>query len=65
MGEAVKVSKNKEGKLIDYSYCDVWKFTDGKMAKLKAFVIEEIKNELKNLQTHWRGENNLGELMFF
>jgi ketosteroid isomerase-like protein len=36
--------KNKEGKSIDYSYCDVWKFTDGKMAKLKAFVIEEIKN---------------------
>lgn len=31
--------KNKDGKLIDYSYCDVWKFNDGKMAKLKAFVI--------------------------
>jgi uncharacterized protein len=32
--------KNEEGKMIDYLYCDVWKFRDGKMAELKAFVIE-------------------------
>lgn len=24
----------------DYSYCDVWRFQDGKLAELKAFVIE-------------------------
>lgn len=33
--------KNKDGKSIDYSYCDVWRFQDGEMAELKAFVIEK------------------------
>ncbi|WP_228456971.1 nuclear transport factor 2 family protein [Chryseobacterium sp. LAM-KRS1] len=33
--------KNKEGRAVDYSYCDVWRFRDGKMAELKAFVIEK------------------------
>lgn len=32
--------KNEDGKTVDYSYCDVWRFRDGKMAELKAFVIE-------------------------
>jgi len=32
--------KNEHGRMIDYSYCDVWRFRDGKMAELKAFVIE-------------------------
>jgi ketosteroid isomerase-like protein len=32
--------KNKDGQTIDYDYCDVWRFSDGKMAELKAFVIE-------------------------
>ncbi|WP_276481540.1 nuclear transport factor 2 family protein [Paraflavitalea pollutisoli] len=32
--------KNGEGKMITYDYCDVWQFRDGKMASLKAFVIE-------------------------
>jgi ketosteroid isomerase-like protein len=32
--------KDDGGKVIDYSYCDVWRFRDGKMAGLKAFVIE-------------------------
>lgn len=32
--------KNEAGRMVDYSYCDVWKFRDGKMAELKAFVIE-------------------------
>ena len=32
--------KDKNGKPVDYSYCDVWQFRDGKMAELKAFVIE-------------------------
>ena len=31
--------KDKEGTMVDYSYCDVWLFRDGKMAGLKAFVI--------------------------
>jgi len=33
--------KDEDGKTIDYSYCDVWRFRDGKMAELKAFVIED------------------------
>ncbi|WEK33887.1 MAG: nuclear transport factor 2 family protein [Candidatus Pseudobacter hemicellulosilyticus] len=32
--------KNEAGKMIDYAYCDVWRFREGKMAELKAFVIE-------------------------
>src|SRR5688500_9044350 len=32
--------KNEQGKMVNYSYCDVWRFSDGKMAELKAFVIE-------------------------
>jgi ketosteroid isomerase-like protein len=32
--------KDESGKTINYSYCDVWRFRDGKMADLKAFVIE-------------------------
>ncbi|RYD86526.1 MAG: nuclear transport factor 2 family protein [Sphingobacteriales bacterium] len=31
--------KEDSGKTIDYSYCDIWRFRDGKMAELKAFVI--------------------------
>ncbi|MBB1286791.1 nuclear transport factor 2 family protein [Flavisolibacter sp. BT320] len=32
--------KNEQSKMVNYSYCDVWRFRDGKMAELKAFVIE-------------------------
>ena len=32
--------KGEDGKMVDYSYCDVWRFHDGKLAELKAFVIE-------------------------
>ena len=32
--------KDKDGKSTHYSYCDVWRFHDGKMAELKAFVIK-------------------------
>lgn len=32
--------KDKNGKIVHYSYCDVWRFREGKMAELKAFVIE-------------------------
>lgn len=31
---------NEEGIMVDYYYCDVWRFHDGKMAELKAFVIQ-------------------------
>ncbi|MBE9583957.1 nuclear transport factor 2 family protein [Mucilaginibacter sp. JRF] len=32
--------KDEAGTMIHYDYCDVWRFRDGKMAELKAFVIE-------------------------
>ncbi|MBB5621858.1 uncharacterized protein (TIGR02246 family) [Pedobacter cryoconitis] len=32
--------KDKDGKITHYSYCDVWQFREGKMDKLKAFVIQ-------------------------
>ena len=32
--------KQKDGTSIHYSYCDVWRFQDGKIAELTAFVIE-------------------------
>jgi uncharacterized protein len=31
--------KDTNGKLIDYKYCDVWRFSNGKIAELTAFVI--------------------------
>jgi uncharacterized protein len=30
---------DKDGKATRYSYCDVWRFEEGKMAELKAFVV--------------------------
>jgi ketosteroid isomerase-like protein len=32
--------KTAEGNWKEYSYCDVWKFENGKMSELTAFVIE-------------------------
>lgn len=32
--------KDDEGKMAQYDYCDVWRFEEGKMAELKAFVIK-------------------------
>jgi ketosteroid isomerase-like protein len=29
-----------QGRLVEHSYCDVWLFRDGKMAELRAFVIQ-------------------------
>ena len=34
--------KNESGQITSNSYCDVWKFRDNKIDKLKAFVIEDI-----------------------
>ena len=33
------IMKDKDGQETHYSYCDVWRFGDGKMVELKAFVI--------------------------
>jgi ketosteroid isomerase-like protein len=32
--------KDEEGKTAQYSYCDIWRFENGKIAELKAFVIK-------------------------
>lgn len=32
--------KDENGKAVHHSYCDVWRFRDGEMVKLKAFVIK-------------------------
>lgn len=39
---------NEDGKTAVYSYCDVWRFRDGKMAELTAFVIEKKDLESSN-----------------
>ena len=36
--------KDRNGKAVDSAYCDVWRIRDGKLAELKAFVVE-IKRE--------------------
>jgi ketosteroid isomerase-like protein len=33
--------KNKDGQYEHFDYCDLWRFEDGKIAELKAFVIEK------------------------
>lgn len=32
--------KNENGHIVDYHYCDVWRFANGKMSELRAYVIE-------------------------
>ena len=32
--------RNEQGIKEDYAYCDVWQFSEGKMAGLKAFVVK-------------------------
>ena len=32
--------KDEQGVEADHAYCDVWRFQDGKMVELKAFVIK-------------------------
>jgi ketosteroid isomerase-like protein len=34
--------KNEQGEMVDSSYCDLWRFEDGKMAELKAFVVSLV-----------------------
>ncbi|WP_293957458.1 MULTISPECIES: nuclear transport factor 2 family protein [unclassified Sphingobacterium] len=33
--------KSKIGKYEHFDYCDIWRFEDGKIAELKAFVIQK------------------------
>lgn len=35
--------KDEDGKAADYSYCDIWRFRDGKIVELRAFVIKTLK----------------------
>ena len=38
--------KDEDGQAVHHSYCDVWRFRDGKIVELKAFVIKtEVKDE--------------------
>lgn len=32
--------KDEKGTPIEHAYCDVWRFREGKMAELQAFVVE-------------------------
>lgn len=32
--------KDEAGKAVRHAYCDVWRLRDGKLAELKAFVVE-------------------------
>jgi ketosteroid isomerase-like protein len=34
--------KNKEGKVVPYSYCDVYRFRDGKIVELRSFVVSTV-----------------------
>ena len=33
--------KDESGKDVELAYCDVWRLRDGKLAELKAFVVEK------------------------
>ena len=37
----VVTTADKDGKKDRFAYCDVWRLRDGKLAELRAFVIEE------------------------
>ena len=37
----VVATRGKDGKTTRYAYCDVWRVQGGKLAELRAFVIEE------------------------
>jgi uncharacterized protein len=34
------ILKDEDGKAAPYAYCDVWRFHDGKIVELRAFVIK-------------------------
>ncbi|WP_460677280.1 nuclear transport factor 2 family protein [Hymenobacter coalescens] len=34
------ITMAEDGQDVEYAYCDVWRFRDGQMAELRAFVIK-------------------------
>lgn len=39
--------KDKEGKIVPYAYCDIYRFQDGKIVELTSFVIKtQAKSEV-------------------
>jgi len=38
----IKIINNAD-QWVEYDYCDIWRFTDGKMLELKAFVIKNTR----------------------
>jgi ketosteroid isomerase-like protein len=38
--------KDIAGNVTNYSYCDVWRFRDGKMTELTAFVVEITSSQI-------------------
>jgi uncharacterized protein len=52
-------TKDEDGNESHASYCDVWRFRGGKMAELKAFVINtEVKRSSSPYLDEWRKENH-------
>ena len=44
--------KDKDGETVPYSYCDIYRFSDGKIAELKSFVIKtQAKTDNKHSAT--------------
>ena len=40
------LTKNEDGQAVPSAYCDVWRFRQGMIAELQAFVIQsELKDE--------------------
>ncbi|MEG3191562.1 nuclear transport factor 2 family protein [Lysobacter sp. D1-1-M9] len=37
-------TEDPEGRHVESAYCDVWRFVDGRMAELQAFVIDVTAN---------------------
>lgn len=44
---------NEKGEDVQYRYCDVWKFRDGKLDELTAFVIEpKTEKEANSIESY-------------
>ncbi|WP_459556736.1 nuclear transport factor 2 family protein [Lacunimicrobium album] len=37
--------KGKDGRSVDYAFCDVWRLRDGKLSELRAFVVETKRKD--------------------
>lgn len=38
--------KNEEGQIVPYAYCDIYRFSDGKVIELSSFVVKTTDSEL-------------------